>query len=178
VQRGAGVGVESLALRLRLEQAVLVGLPVHGDQRLPDARQRGGRDRGATQEAAGATLGGDLAAEQQQVTFDLTTVLVCNRGDLCTGADHALDAGGARSGAYGAGVGATAEQQPERGHQHGLAGAGLAGDHGQAGAELQHRLVDHPERADPDLLDHAVTVRRCVGAARAPHASLRRGGRT
>ena len=133
VQVGAGVGIESLTLRLRLEQAVLVGLPVHGDQRLPDAGQRRCRDRGATQEPARAALGGDLAAEQQQVTLDLAAVLVGDRRHLGTGADHTLDAGGAGSGAYGAGVGPTAQQQPERGHQHGLAGTGLAGDHGQAG---------------------------------------------
>jgi hypothetical protein len=58
------------------------------------------------------------------------------------------------SGADGAGVGAATEQQPQGGHQHRLARAGLTGDHGQALAELQHGLVDHAQRADPQLLKH------------------------
>ena len=42
--------------------------------------------------------------------------------------DHALDPGRPGAGADGAAVGAAAEQQPEGGHHHGLAGAGLTGD--------------------------------------------------
>ena len=160
---------------------MLVGLAVHRDQRVADARQRGRGHRGPAEEGARATLGGDLPAEQQLAGLDLAAVLVGDRGQRRASArDHALDAGGPGAGAHGAGVGATAQQQPERGHQHGLAGAGLAGDHGQPVAELEHRLVDHAERADPDLLDHGapVTGPRRAGAARPRRASPRRAGRT
>ena len=53
--------VERLALRPRLEQAVLVGLPVHRDQRLGHLGQHGHRHRGAPDERAGAALGRDVA---------------------------------------------------------------------------------------------------------------------
>ena len=53
-------------------------------------------------------------------------------------------------------VGPAAEEQAEPGHDHRLAGAGLAGHHGQARAELERDVLDDAEAADTDL----VTARR------------------
>ena len=55
--------VERLALRPGLQQPVLVGLAVHGDERLGDLGERRDRHRGAADERAGAALGGDVAGQ-------------------------------------------------------------------------------------------------------------------
>ena len=47
-----------------------------------------------------------------------------------------------------------AEQQRERIHQHRLAGAGLAGEHVEAGAELEGDVGDGGEVADAELGEH------------------------
>ena len=85
--------------------------------------------------------------------------------------DHALDDDPVGAGAHEAGVAAPAEQQAEPGDDHGLARAGLAGEHGEPGVERQHRLVDDPEVADADLLDHARRVPVGVGHHRAGRAA-------
>ena len=70
----------------------------------------------------------------------------------------ALDPRLLRAGPHGAGVGARAEQQAERGHDHRLAGAGLTGDGREAGAERQGGLGDHPEVADAELLNQRAAL--------------------
>ena len=159
---------------------MLVGLAVHGDERLADPRQRRRGHRGAAQEGARATLGGDLPAQQQLAGLDLTAVLLGDLAEARVGTDDALDAGRTSAGAHRAGVGPAAQQEPERGDEHGLAGAGLAGDHGQPLAELEHGLLDDAQGADPDLLDHrvAVTGARSACAGQQSRASPRRGART
>ena len=76
-------------------------------------------------------------------------------GDPST-VDHeaSLDPGGRLTRADRARVGPAAEQQAEPGDHHRLARARLAGDDGQAGAELEDRLADHAEAGDAHLLDH------------------------
>jgi hypothetical protein len=54
----------------------------------------------------------------------------------------------------GCGVGPLAKQEAERGHDHGLARAGLAGERGKPGAERQSRFADDPQVANGDLFDH------------------------
>ena len=68
--------------------------------------------------------------------------------------EDALDDGTVGAGAHERAVGPAAEEQPERGDDHRLAGAGLAGEHREPAVERQHGLVDDPEVADADLLDH------------------------
>ena len=117
---------------------MLVGLAVHGHQWLGDLGELGGRHRGAADERPRASLGGDGAGQQHPAVLGLAAELVDGGRErrAGTGADHALDAGGLGAGAHGAGVGAAAQEQAEGGDDHGLARAGLTGDHGQAGAEL------------------------------------------
>ena len=86
------------------------------------------------------------------------------------------------------GVGAPAEQQPQAGDDHGLARAGLTGHRGEAGRQLDDRVVDDPERPYPHLLQHghdhtrsrpratAPPVRTLPGADRPRHPAAPRPG--
>ena len=105
-----GGGVERVALGLGPQQAVLVGLAVHGDQRLAHPRQRRRGHRGPTQEGARAPLGRDLAPEQQVARLDLGAVLVGGVREDVVGGDHAVDPCGTGARAHRARVGAPAEQ--------------------------------------------------------------------
>ena len=155
VEGGAAEAVQGLPLGLRLEQPVLVGLAVHGDERLGHRGQRGDRHRGAAHERARAPLGRDGAGQQHPLVLDLAARVLHGLGHRRRGVHDALDARVAGAGADRAGVGAAAQEQPEGGHEHRLAGAGLAGDHGEPGPELERRGLDHAQPGDPDLLDHA-----------------------
>ena len=141
--------------------------------------QRRHRDRCSADEGAGASLGRHGAGQDHPVVLDLAADLVDRLREARQALDphHALDPGRAGAGADRAGVGPAAEEQPECGDDHGLAGPGLTGDHGQAGAELERRGLDHPERADPDLLKHRGPRPACV-AARSSRANPRRAART
>ena len=181
-QRGgllAAEPVEGLALRPGLQQAVLVGLPVHGDQGLGHAGQRGDRHGGAADEGAGAALGRDVAGQHHPAVLDLSPDLLDGGREpgQVADPDHALHPRAAGPRADGPAVGAAAEEQAERGHDHGLAGPGLTGDDGEARAELQGRGVDDAEGPDPDLLKHR-GPRPADGGARWSRASPRRAART
>ena len=174
-----GEPVEGRALCSGLQEPVLVGLTVHGDQRLGDLGQYGHGHRGSAHPGPGTPLGRDVAGQHDPVLLDLSPGLldgVVEAGQAGRGHDP-LDAraGGAR--AHCTGVGATAQQEPEGRDDHRLAGPGLTGDHGQAGPELERRGVDDAEGRDPQLLKHR--TRRCrVGGAPPRRASPRRAGRT
>ena len=158
--------VQRLALRPRLEQPVLVGLAVHRHQRLGDLGQRRTpaptRRRRRPASAPRPTRCGPAPPGRPRPRRRPPRRRSANVGQVAD-PDHALDPGGPGAGAHRAAVGAAAEQQSERGHDHGLAGAGLTGDHGQPGAELERRGVDHAELADPDLLKHPVLLRAALG---------------
>ena len=51
-------------------------------------------------------------------------------------------------------LGAGAGEEQERVHHDGLAGAGLAGEHVEAGGERHHRLFHHREIANRQLAQH------------------------
>ena len=72
----------------------------------------------------------------------------------------ALDHRAARVGAHPAGVGPAAEQQPQAGHHHGLARAGLTGDDVHARRQPQRRVVDDAEPGDPQFLQHTADSSR------------------
>ena len=122
--------VERVALGARLQQPVLVGLAVHGDQRLGDLGQGGDRHRAPPTKARERPSAETLRASttrSSSTSPPACSTAAASLGQLAT-RDDALDPGllGARSDR--AGVGPAAEQQAERGDDHGLAGAGLAGD--------------------------------------------------
>jgi hypothetical protein len=135
---------------------------VHDDELLADlGEERRGRAP-ATDRRAAAALGGELARDDE-----LAPGAVTERVDVSPGIAHALGHGAVGRDdpaplddrplaalPHGTGVGARAEQQPERGDDHGLARARLAGDGREAGPERQRGVADHPEVADGDLLNH------------------------
>ena len=81
-----------------LQQPVLVGLAVHGDQRLGDAGQRGDRHRGAADEGPGAALGGDVAGQHDPVVLDLAPGLLDRAGEPGAGRRRGRRPRPARSG--------------------------------------------------------------------------------
>jgi hypothetical protein len=106
-----------------------------------------------------AALGGNRAAQQHRsVVVDLAA------GLLDTGLDHrrrrtdqpqaAFDHGAAGVGPDAATVGPAAEEQAQAGDHHGLAGAGLTRDHGEAGPEGKGGVGDDAETGDADLVQH------------------------
>ena len=91
----------------------------------------------------------------------------------------ALDHRPARVGAHPAGVGPAAEQQPEAGHHHRLAGAGLTGDDVHARRQRQRRVVDDAQPGDAQLLQHRARQYRwhtdnCPPARPGPRLDQRR----
>ncbi len=152
----AGEPVQRFALRPRLEQPVLVGLSVDGDQGLGNLGQDRDRDRGAADEGPRSALGGDVAGQDDAIVLDLAAGVLHRVGEVVRGRrpDDALDPGGSSAGAHRAAVGAATQDQAEGGDEHGLAGTGLTGDDGQSRAELEGRRIDDPEGSDPDLLKH------------------------
>ena len=175
---GAGEPVERGELGRRTEQPVLVGLAVHRHQRLGEVGQPADRQRGAAGEGPRAPLGADRAAEHDPVVLDLSPDLVDLGRHLRQPLEPygPLDPGRPRPGADRAAVGPAAQEQPEGGDDHGLAGTGLTGDDGQPRPQLQRRGVDHPELLDADLLKHRRP--RWVGVARPGRATPRPTART
>ena len=74
-------------------------------------------------------------------------------GDLevVAGAQAAFDQRGGPAGPDRARVGPPPEQQGEGVDDHGLAGAGLAGEHVEAGRDLEAGIIDDPEVTDAKL---------------------------
>ena len=171
---GAGEAVEGIALRRGLQQPMLVGLSVHGDEWVDEGRERRRGHGDATGVGTRPAFGGDLPGDEETAVLDIAAQLLDHGAQLGAGGlevDQALDAGRLRTGAHGTGVGPSTEQEAERRDDHGLARSGLTGDHGQARRYVEHRLLDHPKRGDPQLLKHCRL--RCHGCAgvRLPHAS-------
>ena len=111
--RLATEGVERLALRAGLQEPVLVGLTVDGDQRLGHTGQLGDRDRGPAHECTGPAFGRHVAGQQHAAALHLTAGCVHGRRHLGQGVHpkRPLDAGGATAGPDGPAVRATSEQQ-------------------------------------------------------------------
>ena len=152
---------------------MLVGLAVHGDEHRGHLGEPGDRHRRAAHERARASLGGQVAGQDDPPVLDLATGLVDGLGEPAErGRVHdALDPRGTGAAAHRTRVRAGTQQQAERGDDHGLAGTGLTGDHRQPGPQLQGRGVDDAELRDPDLLKHGRLQRhppRGADARRSP----------
>ena len=74
-------------------------------------------------------------------------------------AEPAFDDGAVGARPHPGGVGAGTAEQVQAGDHHGLAGAGLAGQHGQPAVELGGRRADRAQRLDADFGEHASTAR-------------------
>ncbi len=179
---GAAEPVEGLALRTGRTQPHLVGLAVHDNELAADLAQHPDRGGAAADRGAAAALCGDRAAEDE-LCAAVTGLVEITAGVAHPLGDHAcrrhdpvpFDDGLPAAGTNDAAVGSLAQQEPEGGDHHGLAGTGLAGEHGETGPDRQPRLADHAEVADEDLLDHRGLTptapsppRRPARASRAP----------
>lgn len=160
-----GVPVEGLPLPGGAQQPLLVGLPVYGDQVVGELGEQADGHGAAADVGARASFGRHGPADQQGAVVELGPGLLGAYGGGGVGAhdDAALDHRGLGPDPHQGRVGATAEQQPEAGDDHRLARAGLAGHRGESGRQLDHRVVDDPERPYPHLLKHGTTIPRFHG---------------
>ena len=118
----AAVAVEGAPLHGRGEQRLVVVLTVEVDEGGATLGELGEGGQVAVDVAAGAPRGGHDPAQHDLVV---------------TGHEPALDHGLGGPGPHHAGVGPTAHQQLDGGDHEGLAGTGLPGHRGHAGAEHQ-----------------------------------------
>ena len=149
-------GIEQPGMGGGIGQADLVVLALHLDQRRRQAAQQPDRDRLAVDEGAAAAIGLDHAAEHQRI---LRLHALLGEDGQRRMALRRHEAGGDRAlrlaGADHAGLGPQAAGQAQAVEQDGLAGAGLAGQHGQAGAEGQVQPFDQHDVADRERGEHA-----------------------
>jgi hypothetical protein len=152
----AGMGIEQLALRGGAQQRLVRMLPVDVHEqlaRLPELRQRGGVP---VDEAAGAPGAVEAAAQDQQPRVAGQVALFQPRQKL--GAGVHLELGG-ELGALAAlpdqaRVAAPAHQQLDGVDQQGLAGAGFAGEDGEAAGELERGALDDDQVPDVERPQH------------------------
>ena len=146
---GAGEAVERRALHRRTQQATLVSLPVDGHQRLRQLGQQADRHGAAAGEGPGASLRGQRPPEQQCAVIEVAPrVERANDGGMVLGEhEPTVDLGPVVTASHQRGVAAAAQEQAEPREQHGLAGAGLAGDRGEPRPELQDGVFQDAEPA-------------------------------
>ena len=166
--RVAAEAVEDVELSARERELAVLVLAVERDERLGQLAQVGDRRRAAVDERARAAVGADAAGEHDLVGIGrqaLAELAAQGVGQL----EDALDVGLRRARPDDAGLRATAEQQVERVGEHGLARAGLAGQHVEPAREPQLGPLDEQEVLDTQLAEH------CHGVAAAPDGSGRCG---
>ncbi len=161
----ARVPVERLPLPGGAQQPLLVGLAVHGDEVVRQLAQEPHGHAATAHVGARAALGGEGAADEQGAVVQFGARLLGPYGDGRGAVDDqpALDDRRLGADAHERGVGAPAEQQPEAGDDHRLAGAGLAGHRGETGRQLDHRVVNDAQGPDPHLLQHGYDHTRFRG---------------
>src|SRR2546427_10418203 len=120
----------------------------------------------AVDPGAGAAFRRDLALQDEAPVLRLHAEVGEGRHAFKRAFDHGLW----RAGAHDIGRGALAEQQGEGVDEHGLAGAGLAGEDVQAGDEGERDVGDDGKIADAQLRQHYLRSR----SERSPHCSFSR----
>ena len=132
-----------------IDQRAVVVLAVDLDQRRAERAQRLHAHRLVVDEGAGAPVG-ELRAPQDQLVVGLDAVVGGQRADRMVarqleGGRHLPLLGAV---AHQRGVAARAERQREGIEQDRLAGAGLAGEHGQPVGEIDVEPIDQDDVAD------------------------------
>ena len=127
---GSPEGIEDSALRFAVEQGLRVVLTMQVHELPPYLGQHGGRNRGAVDPGASASIRGDLTLENERVVLDLDSVLVGQRGDPFELRDieYAFDCRLVRTGSNQIGARALAEQQPECSNDDRFSRARLSGE--------------------------------------------------
>ena len=139
----------------RIEQCAIVMLAMDFDERRAEAFQHLHADRRVVDEGAGAAvgklhaaqdqfvLGGNIVGGQQRARRMARRHVECGRHLSLLGAL-----------AHQRGVAARAERQRKGIEQDRLAGAGLAGEHRQAGRKIDIQPVDQDDVADRKPCEH------------------------
>ena len=146
---GAGVGVEQAAHRFRPGQALPGVLAVDVQQQLTERAQLRGRGGRAVDPAAALALGVHRAAQQQQV-FALQPRLFEPGPDVARRVEFGAHVGARTALAHQGSIGAGAEHQLYGVDQDGLAGTGLASEHGEAALQLQLQRLNDDEITQRD----------------------------
>ena len=149
----AGEAVEQVALDPRPEQLLELVLAVDLHQRTDDVGDRGDGGHAALELGPAAALDQDLAGDHDLAVLVLHPGGRQSGGDLevVAGAQAAFDQRGGPASPDRTRVGPPPEQQGEGVDDHGLAGAGLAGEHVEAGRDLEAGIIDDPEVTDAKL---------------------------
>ena len=153
-ERGlAGETVEQVALGARAEQALELVLAVDLDQGADDVGDGGDGGHPSLELGPAAPLDQDLAGDHDLAVLVLHPGGRQGGGDLevVAGVQAAFDQRGGPAGTDRARVGPPPEQQGEGVDDHGLAGAGLPGEHVEAGRDLEAGIIDDPEVTDAKL---------------------------
>ena len=152
---GAGVAVQQRPLRGRSQQGLIGVLAVDVHQQLPELAQQAGRHRAAIDVRPRAAVGAHGAA--QDAVAAVGQVVGIQPGQRC---GHRRDVEhGRHLGLLGAdpdrlGARAFAQGQQQRVHHQRFAGAGLAGQRGEAGFELELGRLDDGEIFDAQSDQH------------------------
>ena len=151
--------VKQFELRGRSQQRLVRMLAVHVDQLFAQFAQLRQRDGGAVDEGAAAAVRVYRAPEQEQFGIVAIQFVVDEPArDGGTGPELGRDIGPRRALAHHIGVAALTQGQQQRVDQDRLAGAGLAGQDGEARCELEFEFVDDHEVADRERDQHARTT--------------------
>ena len=166
---GAGEGVEERAVAAGVQQAAVVLLAVQLDQRVGERAQRLGGDAAVVDPGLPPAVGGGGAAQDQLVAAPGTPAASSTaRGRVARRRARrpatTSPCGGA--GAHLAAAAAPAEHEAEAVEQDRLAGAGLAGQHVEAGPEVELGRLDQQHVADRQRLQHRPA--RCAASAPFP----------
>ena len=142
-------GVEQRPVPGGFDEGTIVVLAVDLDQGLPHLFQQLHADGGVVDQRAGAAVGA-LHPPQDQGVAPLDAVGGKEGKDGMAGAG--LEDGGhlalGRALAHERGIAPGADGQRKGIEQDRLAGAGLAGEHGEAGLEFEIELIDQDDVAD------------------------------
>ena len=131
-------------MRRRIQQRLMLVLPVQLDQPVRTLLQRRSGDERPVDERSAPALRRDLTSNQE-----LTACVYENRFDRrrLLAAAHEVPGG------------ASTEQQPDRFDEDRLAGTGFAGQDVQSGVEFDLNRVDHREMADAEETEHGESAR-------------------
>ena len=151
------VAVEQIEMAVGDEQALVFVLPVHLEQASGQVAQRARGGQRAVDERAAAALRGDLAAHDDF---------------LVAGVEDRLDGRQLLARPHEIARRPRAQQESHRLDQDGLAGAGLSGEHGEPGVELDLEPFDDGQMLNTQIAQHGGSWKTAAfGAARGGNAA-------
>ena len=139
-----------------IHQRPVVMLAMDFDDLAADPGQQRRRDRLVIDEGAGAAIGKLHAAQDDVFVIGYGIVAQGSAGRMIGGqSQHGHHLPALLAAAHQRGIAAPAQRQGQCIEQNGLAGAGLAGQHGHAAVKRQVKLVDQDDVANRERVEHA-----------------------